>query len=133
MLTRDDIEAARAVSRFSDKPDSPWRKWFGEMARKTAVKRLAKYLPLSPEMAAAIELDIRGDTGQVGAVSPLLDTDRRLAAGVQAKTEEQLAALREQLGGQPVTGGPEGPGVSATTPPPAPVAAAAADEGQQPW
>lgn len=40
------------------KSDNPvWKTDWEEMARKTAVRRLAKYLPLTPEMAAAIEAD----------------------------------------------------------------------------
>lgn len=34
-----------------------WDEHFDEMARKTAIRRLAKYLPLSPEMSQAIEAD----------------------------------------------------------------------------
>jgi phage RecT family recombinase len=55
VLTRDEIERARLTSRA---PDSPaWRHWYGEMARKVALKRLAKYADLSPEATRAIELD----------------------------------------------------------------------------
>jgi recombination protein RecT len=49
-------DAAMAKNRQS-KPSGPWADHFGEMARKTVVRRLCKYLPLSPELEKAFELD----------------------------------------------------------------------------
>lgn len=48
-MTREDIMKAKAVSRSSGSEYSPWSKWEDEMWRKTPLKRLAKYLPLSAE------------------------------------------------------------------------------------
>ena len=48
-MTREDILKAKAVSRSSGSEYSPWAKWEDEMWRKTPLKRLAKYLPLSAE------------------------------------------------------------------------------------
>lgn len=41
----------------------PWKDNFEEMGCKTAVRRLSKYLPLSIEMAKAIDIDGKGDAG----------------------------------------------------------------------
>ncbi len=41
-----------------------WDSDFDEMARKTVVRRIAKYLPLSPELGAAIEQDDAGHKGE---------------------------------------------------------------------
>lgn len=49
----------------------PWRDHWGEMARKTAVRRLAKYLPLSIEMARATVLDDYHDSGRDQALEEL--------------------------------------------------------------
>lgn len=98
VLTRDDVEAARAVSRM--RGGDTWTKWYGEMARKTAVRRLSKYLPLSPEMAAAVELDIRGDTGEVSAPSALIDSPESMSAQVASKTQDKLEEVKARLGGQ---------------------------------
>jgi recombination protein RecT len=136
VMTRAEVDAARKVSRFSDKADSPWVKWYGEMARKTAVRRLAKYLPLSPEMAAAIELDLRAETGKVHDPSTIIDTDASLAADMKDKTETQLGELRERIGGpSPQAGGVEGaPAATATAAPP-PEAAPPPANGEKgpPW
>jgi recombinational DNA repair protein RecT len=61
VVGREEIERARLTSRA---PDSPaWAKWYSEMARKVAVKRLGKYADLSPEATRAIDLDnlVSGD------------------------------------------------------------------------
>lgn len=42
---------------------SPWVRHEHEMARKTAVRYLAKYLPMSIEFASALNLDEHGDKG----------------------------------------------------------------------
>src|SRR5258706_4755056 len=94
-------------------------------------RRLAKYLPLSPEMAAAIEMDLRGETGEVHSTSTIIDSDRQLAAGVQEKTQAKLEELKGKMGGTPAATPPapsaESPGQEPAPQAPAP---ATADE---PW
>lgn len=46
-MSIDQIEAVRKVSRAAN--NGPWVTWWDEMARKSAVKRLAKYLPMSAD------------------------------------------------------------------------------------
>lgn len=55
VMAIDQIEAIRERSKAKD--SGPWVTDFAEMARKTVVRRIAKYLPLSPELAKAIETD----------------------------------------------------------------------------
>lgn len=54
-MTTADIEQARAVSQA--KAGGPWRDWWGEMARKTVIRRLAKRLPLSTIAEHAMAID----------------------------------------------------------------------------
>ena len=54
VMTRAQVEAIRSRSRASI--DGPWSTDYDEMARKTVVRRLCKYLPLSPELAEALSL-----------------------------------------------------------------------------
>jgi len=56
-MTLADVNKARAVSRTGDSEYGPWTKWFDEMARKTAIKRLSKYLPLSAEDFRVLDRD----------------------------------------------------------------------------
>lgn len=50
-----DIEKVRKVSRASDK--GPWVDWWGEMARKTVMRRFAKRLPSSTDIEAEFQKD----------------------------------------------------------------------------
>ncbi|GAB4351367.1 MAG: hypothetical protein Kow0026_08390 [Oricola sp.] len=54
-LTPRDIEKIRNVSRSKDK--GPWKDWWEEMAKKSAIRRLAKRLHLSPEIHELIQRD----------------------------------------------------------------------------
>jgi len=55
-MSVDEIERVRAVSR-AKKDESPWAQWWGEMARKTAVRRLSKRLPMSSDLDDLIRRD----------------------------------------------------------------------------
>lgn len=57
VMSRSQIEVIKSRSQSAGKPDSPWTTSYDEMARKTVVKRLCKMLPVSTEMARAIESD----------------------------------------------------------------------------
>lgn len=54
-MTVADIEKVRNASRA--KNAGPWKDWWDEMARKTAIRRLSKYLPLSAEDRRVLEDD----------------------------------------------------------------------------
>ncbi len=57
VMTRKQIDAIKNRGR----QNPVWNSDFCEMARKTAIRRIAKYLPLSPEMADAIRADGESD------------------------------------------------------------------------
>lgn len=63
VLTHAEVEAIRSRSRASK--NGPWVSDWGPMAKKTAVKQLAKWLPLSAEFNTATVLDgtVRTDIG----------------------------------------------------------------------
>lgn len=53
ICTRGDLEAIRACSAAQS---GPWADWPDEMSRKTAVRRLVKYLPVEPEVAESVAM-----------------------------------------------------------------------------
>jgi recombination protein RecT len=53
VMTREEIEGIKSRSRAGN--SGPWVTDPAEMAKKTALRRLCKYLPLEPDVAAAIE------------------------------------------------------------------------------
>lgn len=56
-LSKEDVEKVREASKAGQKEFSPWVKWYDEMAKKTAVKRLCKLLPLSIEVQRQLSTD----------------------------------------------------------------------------
>jgi recombination protein RecT len=62
VMSKAEIDGIRARSKAKD--SGPWVSDYGEMARKTVVRRLIKYLPLSVELARAIEIDNRVEAGE---------------------------------------------------------------------
>jgi recombination protein RecT len=59
VMTKQQVDAIRAKSKAGTK--GPWVDHYEEMARKTVVRRICKYLPLTPELADAFALDEEGD------------------------------------------------------------------------
>lgn len=55
IMSRKQVEEVRAISRAKD--DGPWSKWWGEMARKTVLRRLSKRLPMSTDLDDLIRRD----------------------------------------------------------------------------
>lgn len=64
VMSRAEIEGIRKRSMSGKKNEGPWKTDYSEMARKTVVKRLCKYLPLSVELADAIAMDNAAETGE---------------------------------------------------------------------
>jgi recombination protein RecT len=63
----------------------PWKDSFAEMGRKTAIRRLGKYLPLSIEFQTAVSLDGMAEVGKDQALDNVIDGDFNFL------TEEQQA------------------------------------------
>jgi recombination protein RecT len=61
VLSRKQVDALRRRSKAGDK--GPWVTDYEEMAKKTAIRRLSKYLPLSAEMSKALDLQARAESG----------------------------------------------------------------------
>ena len=55
--------AASAASKYNKPIDSPWENHFEEMAKKTVIRRLFKYLPVSIEIQRAVGLDEQAEIG----------------------------------------------------------------------
>ncbi len=59
----EELTKIRSNSRGGNSKYSPWVTWTTEMYRKSPVRRLAKYVPLSPEFTRASTIDEGGELG----------------------------------------------------------------------
>jgi recombination protein RecT len=59
---RNESQGYKTAKRY-DRADTPWIAHFVEMAKKTAIRRLFKYLPVSIEVQRAVGLDEAGEAG----------------------------------------------------------------------
>jgi recombination protein RecT len=64
VLSRHEIEQARSASMTGKKGWGPWKDHYAEMARKTAIRRLFKMLPKSPEIARVQEIEDKAEIGE---------------------------------------------------------------------
>lgn len=117
VLTRAQIEMIRNGSqgyktavKFG-KTDSPWISHFTEMAKKTAIRRLFKYLPVSIEIQRAVGLDEAGEEGisqdngfvidgianEVQADETIDQETGEIAGGNELTDEEKAAAVAREM------------------------------------
>lgn len=61
VMSKADVDKVRATSKAGN--NGPWVSHYDEMAKKTAIRRLFKYLPVSIELQTAVTLDERADAG----------------------------------------------------------------------
>jgi recombination protein RecT len=91
VMSRREIERVRNASagyrvaedvakKYNKTPDSPWHSHFEEMAKKTVVRRLFKYLPVSIEIQRAVGLDEQAEIGLPQDTPLLLEQDSRVLA-----------------------------------------------------
>lgn len=66
-----EIERARAVSKAAD--NGPWITHYPEMCEKTAIRRLGKYMPQSPEIQRALNAEDLADAGLSQGLEPIGD------------------------------------------------------------
>lgn len=68
VLTKQQVDAVRDSSKSyifkENKKDTIWFKHYEEMGRKTAIRKLFKYLPMSVEMAMAVRIDEQAESGE---------------------------------------------------------------------
>jgi recombination protein RecT len=63
VLSHDDVEAIRRSAKSGSR--GPWQTHWAAMARKTAIRQLFKYLPISVEVARAVTIDEHSEAGIV--------------------------------------------------------------------
>lgn len=106
VMTKKQVDAIRAKSKAKDA--MAWSENYAEMAKKTVTKRGLKYVPMSPNNAAArrlalaIEADNRVESGKASAIVPEWDEENIASQQSGYATKERLDSLRDRL--QPAEG-----------------------------
>jgi len=126
---RDESQGYKTALRF-DKKDTPWITHWEEMAKKTVIRRLTKYLPMSIELANAAALDDRSGSGKPQGLDTVLDGDFTVLTDDGDTPADSDAVMNEaaRLDHDPETGevfendGVKPAPVAATKPAPAPQA-----------
>jgi recombination protein RecT len=95
VMYREDIEKIRRRSPAGKK--GPWVTDYLEMARKTAIRRLMKYLPLSANVQAAVMSAEYADAGVLEKMLEQQDTEEEYVDAVEVTTLESLVEEPEPV------------------------------------
>lgn len=105
-------QAEKNAQKYHKEINSPWASHFEEMAKKTVLRRMFKYLPMSIEAAQAVENDERADRGEspadfidgiwnekdeadISALEDLRDEAERIPEAVAAPAEKAPVKVAE--------------------------------------
>jgi len=86
VMTKAEVEDIRKRSKAGN--SGPWVTDWPEMAKKTVMRRLCKYLPSSPDLQSAITVDEQADRGIPQSLEPI---DVEIASPSEPKPEKALA------------------------------------------
>lgn len=90
VVSKADLDTCRAVSKAKS---GPWYAWYDEMAKKTAIKRLCKLLPLSPEVQRAAAIDDQADAGVAQTFCESIE-ENLIDLPVQTQVEQEQEELQ---------------------------------------
>lgn len=89
VMSRAEIEKVRKTSKAGN--SGPWSSHWDEMAKKTVIRRLFKYLPVSIEAVKAMEVDEKTDRGEAVTQADVLEgeyIEKGVAMPVMPEVEE---------------------------------------------
>ncbi len=102
VLSRAEIERVRAQSKAGQ--SGPWVTHYEEMAKKTAIRRLFKYLPVSIEFQRAIALDEQAEAGLPQESPFTIDAETGEVFGADEQNTPQIDATpSDRIEPPPVT------------------------------
>jgi recombination protein RecT len=115
VMSRAEIERVRAKSKAGN--SGPWVDHFEEMAKKTVIRRVFKYLPVSIELATAVGLDEQAEaglsqdnpltidnaTGEITGAPPPAQPDKSLPSVSAEQFAERLDLARSQISNGDIT------------------------------
>lgn len=127
VLTRAEVDAVRA-SYAAARDEGPWVTHYEAMAQKTVMRRLCKFLTLSPQLGRAVALEEAAEAGVPQGLEALVDPVGLGTPAVPSPLDALTDAL-EQANGRTT---PPPPSAGPPTSPPAPSAVAPRGEVDRP-
>jgi recombination protein RecT len=98
VLTRSDIEKIRNTSAAKG---GPWSNWYDEMARKSAVRRLCKYLPYDPVLEKALDHATDVESGVCTTIDTSAIDDKKPRAKALADSLREKTAILDAAESDP--------------------------------
>ena len=95
VMSRAEIEKVRKASKAGN--SGPWSNHWEEMAKKTVIRRLFKYLPVSIEAVRAVEIDEKTDRGEATTEQDFLDAEFIEKGDMQRRRVHRRRSQRKQL------------------------------------
>lgn len=108
-LTPDDIEKIRAVSRAKER--GPWVDWWEEMAKKSAIRRLSKRLPMSSDIDDLVRRDddlYDLDAARDARKPQIVDLDAAFSGGAESGAPRHAPATAQAKTESPAAGASAG-------------------------
>lgn len=94
-MTKTDIDLIRTRSKSGK--SGPWSTDYDEMAKKTVVRRLCKYLPVSIELAHAVALDGKAEAGESQDLGFIIDGEFETEPTAQTATQTAQENLKVKV------------------------------------
>jgi recombination protein RecT len=106
VMTRAQVEAVRDKSKnyqySENKAGTVWAQYFDEMGCKTVVRRVMKYVPLSPEMSRAVALDEAAESGDQNTSVEFVDKMPEFSEDIEHEVLADNEAEKQEQGQQKV-------------------------------
>jgi len=97
-MPRDELDRAMSKSRYAAKGFGSWVEWWGEMTKKSVLRRQSKRLPIPPEVQIIMAQDQSSEyapppdpEATLGIVGEAIDVDAVKPAGEQAQPNTRIA------------------------------------------
>lgn len=96
VMSKADVDKIRALSKMSN--SAPWQNFYSEMAKKTVLRKLFKYLPISIEkLQVASSIDEQADHGEQNLISFVREEDEDIDLSTGEVFESEVVPQADAL------------------------------------
>lgn len=109
VMSQEEVEKIRSVSKA--KGSGPWTQWWDQMAKKTAIRRLSKRLPMSTDL----DEFIRRDDHLFDTEAKVTDAEPKHAPGTPGRLQKLMGEPATEIEGTAAPAAPKGQPVETET------------------